>query len=224
MGNGVGEVQKERAVMIELVGGADADEIQGSFREIIVRVAPFLIVLIFVNQEAALVPLGIAAIEIIGIIIVGMHLIEVAKPFVESFFARNTRRAFVAESPFANGASAIARALQNLGHGHILRLQGNVGIAADARVAGVFAGHQRGARGRANGAAGITTGEAHALRGELVNIGCFDSLLAIAAKITVAQVIGQDEDDGGFAWSGHPVRGCVLGQDRAGKKYAAENA
>ena len=59
-------------------------------------------------------------------------------------------------------------------------------------------GHQRAARWRANGAAGVKAGEAHALGGQLVEIGRLDPGLAVAPQIPIAEVIGEDEDDAGL--------------------------
>ena len=41
-------------------------------------------------------------------------------------------------------------------------------------------------------------GEAHAFCGEAVDVGRLDLLLAVAAKVAVAEVVGHDEDDVGL--------------------------
>ena len=65
-------------------------------------------------------------------------------------------------------------------------------------MAGVLAGHEAAARRRADGAAGVGLGEAHALGRQAVEVGRLDALLAVAAEVAVAEVVGQDEDDVGL--------------------------
>jgi hypothetical protein len=48
------------------------------------------------------------------------------------------------------------------------------------------------------GAAGVVLREAQALSRETINVRRLDLLLTIAAKVTVAEVVGEDEDDVGL--------------------------
>ena len=75
--------------------------------------------------------------------------------------------------------------------------QRHEGVAADRGMAGVVAGHQATARRGADGAAGVALREAHALRGQAVEVRRLDLLLAVAAEVAIAQVVGQDENDVG---------------------------
>jgi hypothetical protein len=53
-------------------------------------------------------------------------------------------------------------------------------------------------RRRTHRAAGIVAGEFHPLGGHAVEIGCFDDFLPEAPEITIAEIIGEDEDDVGL--------------------------
>jgi hypothetical protein len=59
-------------------------------------------------------------------------------------------------------------------------------------MAGVIAGHQDASRWGADGAAGVEVGETEAFCGESIDVWCVDSLLAVAANIAVAEVVGKD--------------------------------
>ena len=67
---------------------------------------------------------------------------------------------------------------------------------------GVQARHERAARRGAYGAAGVEVGEAHAFRGQPVQIGRLDLRLAVASQVPIAEVIGENEDDARFAHGG----------------------
>ncbi|MDX2151639.1 MAG: hypothetical protein SFV54_12955 [Bryobacteraceae bacterium] len=69
------------------------------------------------------------------------------------------------------------------------------GIASDAGVACVEAGHQAAAGRRADGAAGVGLGEAHAFGGHAVEVRGLNVSLAVAADVSPGEVIGEDEDD-----------------------------
>ena len=72
-------------------------------------------------------------------------------------------------------------------------------VPADVGVAGVLASHQRAARGRAHGAAGVELREARAFPRHAVQPGRAELRLAVRAHVSVAEVVGQDEDDVGPA-------------------------
>jgi len=81
-------------------------------------------------------------------------------------------------------------------------LAGAHGVAgADGCVAGVLAGHEAASGGGADGGAGVALIELHAFGGEAVEAGGEDLLLAVAAEVGVAKVIGEDEDDVGLGLS-----------------------
>jgi len=76
----------------------------------------------------------------------------------------------------------------------------------------VLAGEDGSARRRAYAASGIIVGKAHPLRGEPVNVRRFVKCAALAAKIGLAQVIREDENDVWFL-----RRGGVRSQRREHK-------
>ena len=63
----------------------------------------------------------------------------------------------------------------------------------------VFAGQDTGSRWGADLASGVTLGEAHALIGDAVNMGCLMKGGAFAGHILDAEVVGKDEEEVGFA-------------------------
>src|SRR5262249_22024607 len=67
------------------------------------------------------------------------------------------------------------------------------GVNAGART--VLPAHQSGARGLAIRAASVAVREAHALRGQTVNVRCLVKLAAVAGHVRVAEIVGQNEDD-----------------------------
>jgi hypothetical protein len=89
---------------------------------------------------------------------------------------------------------------------------GPAGVAAHAGAAVVLAGHEHAARGRADGGAGVEVGEAQALRGHAVEVGRGDDLLAVAAEIAVAEVIGHDPDEVGLRSEGRRRKRCMVRQ------------
>ena len=60
-----------------------------------------------------------------------------------------------AEAPLADDRGAVAGVAQRHRDGRVLVAQRELAVAADPGVAGVQPGHQRGARRRADGAAGV---------------------------------------------------------------------
>ena len=104
------------------------------------------------------------AVQMIGVLPVRVTMIEKAERVVEPLLVRLAGRARAAESPLADDRRAIAGVAQHLGHRHVLGgRQRDLAVAANPRVAGMQAGHQRGARRRADGAAGVVLREPHAL-------------------------------------------------------------
>ena len=79
-------------------------------------------------------------------------------------------------------------------------------------MAGVQAGEERAARGRANRAAGISVGKAEAGASELVDMRGLYLGLAIRAQVAVAHIVGEDEHDVGAR------RGCLAGPQGKGEQ------
>ncbi|OHB72155.1 MAG: hypothetical protein A2V70_20800 [Planctomycetes bacterium RBG_13_63_9] len=104
-------------------------------------------------------------------------------------------RVGLAQTPFADDARGVAGLLEQLGHGHVLRPQRHPGVAADQRVTGVQPRHQAASRGRTDRAAGIAVRKPHTLLGHAIEVRRPDHLLAVAAEVAIAEIVGQDEDD-----------------------------
>ncbi|OPZ11825.1 MAG: hypothetical protein BWZ10_02155 [candidate division BRC1 bacterium ADurb.BinA364] len=191
MGNRVGQIQEKRLLAME------ANEIECLLDKQIVGIdlAVFFLVL-FDFLTLAVSP------EIIRIIIVRMHLIEIAIKEIEAVQPRHSGGVFVSQAPFADAACSVSGFLECGGDGSILGAQGNEGrrgagqaVVAPRAVAGVQAGHQSAARRRANRAAGIALGKAHALGGQPVDIGRPNRRLAVAAHVADAHVVRHQKND-----------------------------
>jgi hypothetical protein len=59
----------------------------------------------------------------------------------------------------------------------------------------MFAGHEHAARRRADVVAGVVGGESLPGGGEAIDVRRAELLLAVAAQVAVAEVVGDDEDD-----------------------------
>ncbi len=164
---------------------------------------------------------GFIAPQVVGKVIVGVMLIQVAVELIEPMLPRQARLRLpdIPQPPLPKQRGPVACRLQDLGHRDILRLQrlrcgiGLARIASHSRAAMMLSGHQHAARRRTNGRSRIKMGEAKALGRHLVQVWCLDHLLAIAAQVTPAEVIRQNEDQIGFlhrcggAPSGHGCHG-----------------
>src|SRR5688500_8433715 len=99
----------------------------------------------------------------IGVLAVGVAMIEESERVVESFLVRVSRRPRLTESPLANHRGAIAGVAQAHGHRDLAFPKGEFAVAADESMARVHSGHQRGARRRADSAARVVLREADAV-------------------------------------------------------------
>src|SRR5947207_818404 len=131
----------------------------------------------------------------ISVIIMGVDVVEVAGKFVEAFFQRSSGCIFVTQSPLANQACMITRIAQYLSHCQVLWPQSLAAVTANKCVAGVQAGHQRATRRSTNSASRVEIRETNSLRCEFVQIRGLNSGLAIATQITIAKIIGDNQDD-----------------------------
>ena len=150
-------------------------------------------------------PLGISP-QVGRVIAVGKRLAVVAKEEVETLGVRIAGAAHRAQAPLADGPRGITRFPEDLGDcqcpstERILPLcelgKGLLGldVAADLGMAHVAAGQQHATRWRTDGSSTVVAGEAHALRGQPVEVGCWDLLLAIATQLPPTEVVGKDED------------------------------
>ena len=62
-------------------------------------------------------------------------------------------------------------------------------------MAGVHPRHETAARRRADRAAGVALSEAHPFRSQSIHVRSLDFLLSVTPRITVTQVVGEDEND-----------------------------
>ena len=122
---------------------------------------------------------------------------------VELVHALSLRGAFCggcAQPPFAEYSGDIALGLHQaeyiigVARDGILALGRKLLVAADGGVAGVQAGDEGRAGRGADRCAGVVAGENHSVCGESVDVGRPELLLAVAAQVSVAEVVGDDED------------------------------
>jgi len=141
-----------------------------------------------------------------------------------------------AEVPFAEMTARVPGRLEGLRDGHDLQRQvlgtvhrdlefGPGPLVAgdkigDAHTGGILAGHNAGARGRADGAGRVGVGEAHSLCRQRVDVGCLVKAVAVAARIRPAHVVNQNEHDVGSAG----VRGGEGAGSRGGPQRGAGGA
>ncbi len=201
---GVAEIQEERTLPVLL------DEGEGLLREEVVGVEGVLAPAVALHlphvadhddlleqRDLLVVP------EVVRVVEVGLVLVEVAVPVVEALEERDAPRARVPERPLAHSPGAVARLLQHLRDGEVVRSQPDVvgEVVPDAVVAVVHPRHEAAARGGTDGRARVGLGEPQALGGQPIEVRRLDLLLPVGAEITVAEVVGQDEDDVG-SWPG----------------------
>ena len=220
MRNTVGQVEEELLLVVAL------HEVQSELGKHVVGVVHFPPVRIAMQHHLlAVVP------NVLRIVIVGPSLIEEAQPVVEALRIGMSARLRFAQSPLACHGRDVAGALENFRHRNVLCAERHATasasqplhaphseISAHRGVPRVPARHQHTSRRRANRRAGIALRKSHALLGHLIQARCLDRLLPVAAKISVAQIIGHDEDDVGLVLRGLG-RGRLL-RRRSGWKQA----
>jgi hypothetical protein len=135
---------------------------------------------------------------------VGVHLVEIAKPVVETLLARLAGRARIAQPPFANARGDVAGLLERFGNGQILGLQkhqrptleiieaGHGGVVAAAAMAGVQSGHERAARRRADRRTAVMLREPRPLAAEPIEGRRLDGF---APQVAIARVVQHDIND-----------------------------
>ena len=104
----------------------------------------------------------------------------------------------VTEVPLAKVPGAVASTGERVGEGPLVGAQQRPtadGVPNAGAIA-VVAGEKAGAGGGAGGA-DVVVGEAHGLLVEAIEAGRADCIVAVAAQVAVALVVGEDEDDVG---------------------------
>jgi hypothetical protein len=209
-----GEVAEERAVLVL------ANEVDGGIGDDIGDVAVLFDGLAIVLQDRIEVTLAAGRVGRLADAAALEH-----QSFLEALI-HGAQRITVAEVPLAEDAGTIAETAQDLGERRFIGVHHR---AADERIddAGaiiVAAGHQAGARRGADGR-DVEVLHAHALLGELVDIRRPDDRVAVDAKIAVALIVGDDDNDIGFL----PLRRLrsrdrrEVHQNRHGNRIAREH-
>ena len=181
-------------------GSGTFEEVLSLGGEEIVGVGAFLVTEILLERLD-----GGVAIEKLGILVVGVGLVDEAVERIPALAPRRGIGVGLAEAPLADHGGGVARGAEALGDGEVAGLEGDTAavvaaadeVVAHSGVAGVVAGQERIPRGCADSGAGVVVGEDEALAREAVDIGCGVARLAVEAHLAVAEVIGQDEDQVG---------------------------
>src|SRR4051812_44079336 len=97
------------------------------------------------------------------------------------------------EVPFSDASRGVATGFEKLRDRDFLGAQSEVVVgeenALETDPLRIAAGHERGSCGRAGRRGGVEGREAHALRGELVEVGGFDFWSAVATEIVITDVV-----------------------------------
>ena len=191
MRDGVSQIEEERVVLVY------PHEIQRHHREHVMGVLALLAIKIALESKEEVVSVFWIwpAIESCGVIIVGVAVPQVPEPFVEPLSIGGAGSILHTQPPFADHAVGVAGPSQNFGYRSIARRQRQIRVAPDANVTGVQAGHERGAGGGADSAAGVALGEAQPFGGKPIDVRSLDFHLPVAAEIAVAEIIGEDKND-----------------------------
>ena len=111
--------------------------------------------------------------------------------------------------PLAEHAGGIPGLLQCLRNRHNIERQTRIGMRLGRQRAFedtpeamlILPGQQGGSRRRTHRAVGVEVRKPHALRGHCIEVGRLISLVAIAADVTIAKVIGHNQDEVRFLCS-----------------------
>ncbi len=109
---------------------------------------------------------------------------------------------FFAEVPLADVSGLVSGGLEGLGDGGFLRRKvksrGLGDPLGDTDSLGRFPSEEGCTGGGADGIGGIGIGEANSGSGELIEIGGFVILRALAAQVGPAEVVDEEDDNVGF--------------------------
>lgn len=137
------------------------------------------------------------------VMIVGDALAVVTEEPVETLAQGIAGRSRAAQAPFAKRGGGVTAELEQARQGHCARGQWRLAsgldfaIVADDSVPGALTGHEHAARRGTNGVAGIMAGEPHALARQLIEIRRANLGLAVTPELSIAQIVGKDENDVG---------------------------
>lgn len=128
-----------------------------------------------------------------------------AKPVVEAVVARVRLAGEFAQVPFADEAGVVTLFLEKSGEGHFFLPEVTAfwsGNGVESGAIGGAAGEEAGARGGTDRAGGVTVGEADPFFGEGVKVRSLDDGAAVATEVSIAEVIGEVDDDVGWSFGG----------------------
>ena len=203
MRNAVGQVEKERALLV------GPDPVDGLAGQLVVAVSARALFVFTIDAQLVVLRvehLLVVAPEILRVVEVREPLVVEAEEAVEALLVRAAGMAGPSnEAPLADHAGPIAGLLQEHRDRDIAGPQ-SATVAGYRCVSHVLTGHQRAARRRADVVPGVVAGVAKALARHLIEPRRLDLLLAVAAKIPVAEVVSQDEDNVGLVPGGQRRR------------------
>ena len=197
VGQRPGDVEVEGAVF------AISNEVEGKVEDEVVHVGAGVLSFVIRIYDTLFV-----APKVIGIISMGVSLVEVAEPLVESLAVRDAGGVRLTQAPFAGHPGMITGALQKLGDGEVFGLQrdtflishaaDDAEVVADPTVTAVQTGVENATGRRADRGAGVALGKARSALGESIEVRCRDDGSPVAPEVLVAEVIAENEDDVGF--------------------------
>ena len=204
------EVQKEGAKLVELRSRKLGEVVRRASGEQVLRVVGLQAIRVHENGQVVSGRIQDGVVEeplqrVVprdhgGELVRRVPQFEQPEPLVHALLLRHSRRAVAAETPLADDAGVVARALEHLRERRVLAAQRDrvavrPVVATDARVASVLAREERPARGRTAGAARVGLREAHPLAGEAVEVRRGKLLLPVATQVSPAQIVREDDDD-----------------------------
>ena len=132
----------------------------------------------------------------------------------------------IAEMPFSEAAVFIPGSGEELGEGCLALVESVVAVLVEAGVDHavhaspllVAPGQERRPGRAADSSVGMIVGEANARAGEGIEVWCLVGGVAVAAELTVAEVVGHDDDEVRF------VPAVFVGRQRRGEECEAQGA
>ena len=183
---GVRKVEEERVLLTAL------DKVERLLGEQVLRVGDVGGLVLRVEHPHVVAP------QVRRPVVVRVPLVEVAEEVVEALAVgvAGIDAVLRPESPLADVAGGVPGLAQDPGHGHVLGRQPapSVRVGPDPGMPDVPPGHQR-APGRRTGGGGVGLVEPHPLRGQPVQYRSLDDLLAVAAKLSPAQIVEHHQQD-----------------------------
>ena len=189
MRDGKGQVEKERFVLVLL------DKVQPGFDEKVVRVV----------RRVDLNALGRAVADgekVVGVVRVRVDVFEIAEKGVETLAVGCARIVLEAQAPLAEKARRVTCRLHPLRQRGVLVPERGATVAAHVGVAHVGARHQRPAGRGADRRTGVELRKPRPLLRHLVQARRLDFALPVRAKVAVAHVVGEDDDEVGRTSTG----------------------